>query len=187
MTADFDNVATVTGQPPLGPPLQHSDTAHVDVIGPSIAIAKLPDVQVVPAGGVANFSIVVTNTGDITLTNVTVSDPLAAGCAKSIGMLSPGQVTSFTCQVGPVNAGFTNVAVVTGQPPVGPPVSDDDNAVVQLQPTATPTWTLTPTATSTPTPTPTAYLIYLPIIIKPAPPTPTPRRHQRQPGRQPTP
>ena len=168
VTADFDNVATVTGQPPLGPPLQHRDTAHVDVIRPSIAIAKLPDVQVVPVGGVANFSIVVTNTGDITLTNVSVTDPLAAGCAKYIGVLSPGQVTSFSCQVSPVIAGFTNVAVVTGQPPVGPPVSDDDTAVVELQPTATPTFT--PTATATPTPG----KIYLPIIIKPAPPTPTP-------------
>ena len=43
------------------------------------------------AGDVANYSITVTNTGNVTLTNVTVTDPLT-NLNTNIGTLTPGQV-----------------------------------------------------------------------------------------------
>ena len=158
--AGFTNVATATGTPPVGPPVTSSDPAVVQQINPAIAIAKTPDLQVVPAGGTATFTIFVTNTGDITLTNVVVSDPLAPNCDRTIGTLGVGQSSSYTCTVPGVTQGFTNLATASGQPPVGPPVTSSDTAVVVLQATPTPTSTNTPTptptSTNTPTPTPTS-------------------------------
>ena len=51
--------------------------AQVNVITPSIAISKLPDQQTILRDSTANFTIHVSNTGDVTLAPVTVSDALA--------------------------------------------------------------------------------------------------------------
>jgi uncharacterized repeat protein (TIGR01451 family) len=136
VTADFTNVATATGTPPVGPNVTDSDDAVVDVIRPAVDIAKTPDLQTVPSGSTVTFTIRVTNTGDVTLNPVAVNDTLAPNCNRAnVGPLAPGQSTSYTCTVGPVTASFTNVATATGTPPVGPPVTDSDDArvnVVQL-------------------------------------------------------
>ena len=42
---------------------------------PSIAITKDPPTQTIQSGGTATWTIVVTNTGDVPLTNVNVTDP----------------------------------------------------------------------------------------------------------------
>jgi len=81
---------------------------------PAIAIVKNPKSQTVTTGGTATFTITVTNTGDVTLTNVAVSDALSPNCNKTIGTLAPGQSTSYTCTRANVKANFTNVAVATG-------------------------------------------------------------------------
>jgi uncharacterized repeat protein (TIGR01451 family) len=130
--ADFTNVATATGTPPVGPPVTDDDDAVVDVIGPNIAIAKTPDLQTVIPGSTVTFTIRVTNTGNVTLTNVIVTDPQAPNCDRTFASMAPGAVQSYTCSVSPVNAGFTNIATVTGTPPVGPPVTDNDDARVDL-------------------------------------------------------
>ena len=158
VTADFTNTAVVTGTPPVGSPVTDTDTAVVDVIHPAITIAKTPDLQQVVSGGTANFTIAITNTGDVTLTNVAVTDPLAPNCDRpSLGALTSGQSASYTCSLSNVTAGFTNVATATGTPPVGPNVTDNDDAVVTVAtPTPTNTPTATVTATNTPTTTPTS-------------------------------
>jgi uncharacterized repeat protein (TIGR01451 family) len=135
VTADFTNVAVVTGTPPVGPVVTDTDTADVDVVVPDITLLKLPDNQTVESGGTVTFTIVVTNTGDVTLTNVTVGDVLVPNCATTIGVLSPTVGTSYECTRTNVTADFTNVAVVTGTPPSGPVVTDTDTAdVVVLVP-----------------------------------------------------
>ena len=122
------------------------------VAAPAITIAKNPATQAVNSGGTANFTITVTNTGTVTLTNVTVTDPLSTGCNKVVGTLDPGQSSTYTCSQSGVTAAFTNVATVTGHPPVGPDVTASASANVTVNPP--------PSSPETPTPTPT-----------PAPPT----------------
>ena len=46
---------------------------------PAIAISKSPKTQVIASGADATFTIVVTNTGDVTLSNVFVTDALTPG------------------------------------------------------------------------------------------------------------
>ena len=130
----FTNVATATGTPPPGvtPPTTTSPPAQVIVARPGLALDKQPPLQYVTPGGTATFTITVTNTGDITLTNVTVSDPLAPGCVRNVGTLNPGQSTSYQCTVTNVQAGFINVATGTGTPPPGvtPPTTTSPPAQV---------------------------------------------------------
>lgn len=97
---------------------------------PAIEIAKTPDLQTVVSGSTVTFTIVVTNTGDVTLSPVTVTDPLAPDCARTFASLGPGASESYICTVTGVTADFTNVATVTGMPPVGDDVTDSDPAEV---------------------------------------------------------
>ncbi len=152
VSQDFTNVATATGQPskPDGQPLPgvgtvtDNDDAVVDLINPSILVEKTPELQYVVVGQTATFTIKVTNTGDVALSGISVSDPLATNCSRSAGQIptlfpTPGTPNSFqyTCTV-TVTGDFTNVANASGQPsdsngqplPGTDPVTDDDTAVV---------------------------------------------------------
>ena len=130
VTASFTNTAIVTGTPPAGQVVTDTGLAFVEVITPSIQITKLPDTQTVAATEPVTFTIIVTNTGEVTLTGVTVADPLVADCDRSLGTLPAGADDSYTCSLASAVADFTNTAIVTGTPPVGAPVSDSDTAAV---------------------------------------------------------
>jgi uncharacterized repeat protein (TIGR01451 family) len=118
VTSSFTNVAVATGTPPVGPNVTAQDTAAVTAVAPAthpaITIVKNPKSQTVTTGGTATFTITVTNTGDVALTNVTVSDARSPNCDRTIGTLNPGQSTSYTCTRANVTASFNNVAVATG-------------------------------------------------------------------------
>jgi uncharacterized repeat protein (TIGR01451 family) len=119
--ANFTNVATAIGTPPVGPDVSATDSASVTVglppppvTHPAISIVKNPKSQTVTTGGTATFTITVTNTGDVALSNVTVTDALSPNCNRTIGTLNPGQSVSYTCTRPNVQASFNNVAVATG-------------------------------------------------------------------------
>ncbi|MBI4884975.1 MAG: hypothetical protein HY826_13070, partial [Actinobacteria bacterium] len=118
-----DNTACI---PPPTPP------------APAINIAKsaLP-ATVTAAGQTVNYSFLVTNTGNVTLTSVAVSDPLpglsAVTCPQTT--LAPSAATtctaSYTVTLADMNAGsIANTATAAGTPPVGGPVQDSDSATV---------------------------------------------------------
>ena len=133
VTASFTNTAVATGTPPVGPNVSSEDTAAVTVLPvvthPAISIVKDPKSQTVTKGGTASFTITVLNTGDVTLTNVVVSDPLSPNCDRTIGTLAPGASVSYKCTRPNVSASFTNVAVATGHAG-GTTVSARDTAPV---------------------------------------------------------
>jgi uncharacterized repeat protein (TIGR01451 family) len=148
VAASFTNSATATGTPPSGPNVTSTDTAPVTVTPPppkgtettetashpAIAIVKDPASQTVAVGGTATFHITVTNTGDVTLSNVTVTDPLSTDCSRTLGTLAAGQSKSYSCTKSGVTAGFTNVATATGKPPTGAAVKASDHANVSASP-----------------------------------------------------
>jgi uncharacterized repeat protein (TIGR01451 family) len=143
ITANLTNVATDIGTPPSGPDVSATDSAQVIVTPPftppvtpkptpthpAIDIVKDPKTQEVAHGGTATWKITVTNTGDVTLTDVTVTDPLATGCNRNLGTLGVGQSKSYHCTK-PNADPFTNVATATGKPPTGANVSAKDHADV---------------------------------------------------------
>jgi uncharacterized repeat protein (TIGR01451 family) len=71
--------------------------------------------------GWADFTITVTNTGDVDLKNVTVSDPLVSSCDNAIGTLAISATVSYGCQDVSVTASYTNVATVTSMLVTGAP------------------------------------------------------------------
>nr|WP_262481193.1 gliding motility-associated C-terminal domain-containing protein [Algoriphagus ornithinivorans] len=116
-------------------PVNAEDEAIVTVDGnPSILIVKSSDVESVTlADQVITYTLTVTNTGNITLTNVLVNDPLT-GFENTISTLAPGQVveftTSYTVTQEDIDSGeVENIASVTGNAGVEE-VSDTDTLIV---------------------------------------------------------
>ena len=105
---------------------------------PTINVAKsaLPT-SVSAVGQAVAYSFLVTNTGNVTLTGVVVTDPLprlsAVSC--SVSTLAPSASTTcsatYTATQADLDAGsIANTATATGTPPVGPPVTDTGSATV---------------------------------------------------------
>ncbi len=135
------NTATVEGVPPSGPNV--SDTASETVIlpqNPGVELVKSADTSGgVGVGDVVVYEFVVTNTGDVTLSSLVVSDPLVGlspvSCPGSV-LVASGSMTctaSYVIGQADVDAGLiVNTATVEGVPPSGPNVSDTASETVIL-------------------------------------------------------
>ncbi|RVQ51948.1 DUF11 domain-containing protein [Sinorhizobium meliloti] len=141
-----ENTATSTGTPPSGPPVESPpDTV---VVPPDQAsrlrtekTGVLNDVDgddLLDAGETITYTFVVTNTGAVTLTNVTPNDPLLTNAGISVTpgpqTLAPGASATFTATYTPVQAEIdagevVNTATATGTPPSGPPVESPPDTV----------------------------------------------------------
>jgi uncharacterized repeat protein (TIGR01451 family) len=159
----FNNTATVTGTPPSGPDVDAQDTASTPLgAAPSLSVVKVGTLNpgpngVADAGDVINYTFEVTNTGNVTLTNVKLTDPGVVITGGPIASLAPGATNTATFTAtrtltqANINAGnYTNTATVTGTPPSGPDVTAQDTAIVPL--TGTPSLTLVKTGTINPGP-----------------------------------
>ncbi|PJJ73092.1 putative repeat protein (TIGR01451 family) [Diaminobutyricimonas aerilata] len=144
------NSATATGTPPGGgtPPVSPPSEFTVEIPpAPGIRVVKSasPDTEEsFLAGQVIEYSFVVTNTGNVTLADVTVDDSEFTGtgelsdvvCPEAAASLAPGaQVTctaTYTLTQADVDTGeVSNSATATGTPPSGtPPVSPPSEIVI---------------------------------------------------------
>ncbi|MEE6283334.1 DUF7507 domain-containing protein, partial [Georgenia sunbinii] len=142
------NSATVTGTPPNGPDVEDEDPADVPVPhAPGIALVKdaalAADARGV-AGETVTYTFTATNTGNVTLTDVVITDPKDGVSALSYGrwpaaegVLAPGASVTATATYlltqADVDAGeVANLATVVGTPPGGPHVEDEDPATVTV-------------------------------------------------------
>ncbi|WP_413998983.1 gliding motility-associated C-terminal domain-containing protein [Flavobacterium sp. W1B] len=148
------NLATATGTPPIGEPISATSTDPTPCTtcpikedcpdctittleqNPSIAITKDGTYQDTNQDGITNigdkviYSFIVTNTGNVTLTNVTVTDNNAVVSGGPIATLEVGSSdsTTFTAthdiSQEDINAAIVyNLATATGTPPIGEPIS----------------------------------------------------------------
>ena len=106
---------------------------------PSIAIAKGPDgnpdedLMFVIENNPADFTIRVTNDGDVDLIDVVVTDPLVSNCNHDIGNLAVGDFFEYDCSTeDPVFDDFTNVAEVFGRDEAGNEVEATDSVDVDV-------------------------------------------------------
>ncbi|WP_086671091.1 DUF7507 domain-containing protein [Amycolatopsis pretoriensis] len=126
LTAPADDVTAkiqVTATAPVGPPVTAESTATVDVIHPAVAITRSADPKTVRPGDTVTSAITVTNTGDSVLHDVSVADPGAPACAKSLGSLEPRATQNYSCTQTAGEADFTAVAKVTGTDATNRPVT----------------------------------------------------------------
>ncbi len=140
-----DNTATASGTPPTGSPVSDTDSTTTPVPSdPGINLVKTAsEVHDVNGNGIddgdtVTYTFDVTNTGNVTLTNITVADPKVGPVTCPSAPLAPGASTScdprvYTLTQEDVDHGSVdNTAVVTGTPPTGDPVTDDDSRTVDL-------------------------------------------------------
>ena len=127
-----------------GSDANENDPTPVNPIATSgIALVKSADVgglsSPAVAGELISYSFAVTNTGDVTLTNVTVTDSLPGIVLSGspIASLAPGETDStsitatYALQTPDLNAGsVTNSAIATGTDPFGDDVTDTSGTTV---------------------------------------------------------
>jgi len=167
------NTATVTGTPPTGPPIPAvlSNTVTIPAAqSPSLSIVKsTTTTQATAAGQVARFTFLVTNTGNVTMSDIVVSDPnvelvdcpqttLAAGASMTC-------TANYTITAADVTAGHAiNTATVVATPPGGRPIPPvvSNRVRIAIPPTAAPSTTTSPTSTTSTTSTTTPVPAQLP-------------------------
>lgn len=132
----FTNTASASGQDIDGVDVDDTDDVTANASqDPTISIEKDLDEQgYVQAGDVLTYTLTVTNTGNLTLDNVVVTDELT-GTTEDIGTLAPGQTVeipvTYTVTQADVDAGsVTNSATVTAEDPDGNPVEDTDDVTI---------------------------------------------------------
>lgn len=133
VTEDFTNIATVSGKN-NGTMVMDSDPSTVLVGDLGIDIRKQDegdDTQTFASGSTVSFEIEVTNTGELDLENVEVTDAQVPGCAMVIGDLAVGASENYTCMVNDVTESFTNEACVEGERD-GVSVDDCDPSDVEI-------------------------------------------------------
>ena len=147
------NVATATGTAPpntcAAPPCTVTGSGTTTVSTPSSA----PEIKVVKKaspttastiGQIIDYTIVGSNTGNVTLTNVSISDNKIAAltCVPAApATLLVGQTItctgSYTLTAADAATGsLTNIATASGTPPIGPPVTATGTATTPVVPIA---------------------------------------------------
>lgn len=125
--ADFAAVAKATGTDATNRPVIATAEVPVEVIHPAITITNDAAPAQVRPGDTVTFTLVVANTGDVPLTNVSVVDSLPA-CAQSIGTLLPGARQRRSCKVDAGTDNFVSSATATATDPTKRQVSATDDA-----------------------------------------------------------
>ena len=141
------NTATVTGTDPNDTDVDASDSTDTPIpAGPSISLDKQAGTPTGnTAGDTVDYSFVVTNTGNVTLTGITVDDPLVGAVDCPVTTLAPTESTTctatYTLTQADVDAGVVdNTATVTGTDPNDTEVEATDTDSVSI--TAAPAITL---------------------------------------------
>ncbi|MCP3975052.1 MAG: DUF11 domain-containing protein, partial [bacterium] len=146
----IDNTATVNATDPNAAPVSDVDSETVVAAqNPSISLVKSLSTNAdedasgdVSLGDTLTYGFMATNDGDVTLDNVTVTDPLAGlsalSCVPAAGSsLAPG--AAMTCsatysvtQTDVDNGQIDNTATVNATDPNAAPISDIDSATVPV-------------------------------------------------------
>ncbi|MDE1566207.1 hypothetical protein QP431_07255 [Actinotignum sanguinis] len=151
-----DNTATVTGTSPHNTQVQATATVTTPLpAAGALTVSKTATPPAtIAAGEHVRYSIDVRNTGNVTLSGVTITDPLLGGELGTIATLAPGasqQVTgTYTLTQADIDRGtLDNTATATGTDPRGTAVSAQGSVTVSLPeaPALAVTKTATPPAT----------------------------------------
>ena len=128
------NTGTIAGEftvdEEVSVPVTDSDDAHYFGAAPAITIVKTAAPGVILSGETVTYTYLVTNTGNVTLAPVTVTDD-KLGPIGTIDMLAPGESDTLTT-TSAIAVDTVNVGTATGTPPVGEPVKATDDAKVDV-------------------------------------------------------
>jgi uncharacterized repeat protein (TIGR01451 family) len=144
VAGQYANTGTVTGTPPTGPDVTDSNPDHYFAAAPCITIVKKtngtdndsPPGPTVPVGSTVTWTYLVTNPGNVPLTNVAVTDDKIGAITCPATTLAVGASMTCTATGTAVAGQYANIGSVTGTPPVGPNVtaSNPDHYFAAEQP-----------------------------------------------------
>ena len=154
-TDDAGNTATPTSTDTETVTITRNPSSTIDKVGLLNNAVVAPNSRT-DAGDKINYTFTVTNTGNVTLTNVTITDPMFPALSCTFASLAPG-VSDSTCiatvtltQTQVDSGSVSNTATVSGTPPTGAtpnPTTNTDTETVTI--TRSPSLQLTKTATPT--------------------------------------
>ncbi len=130
------NSATATGTPPAGAAVSARSSAVTVSLASNASIGLLIEASATEAyvGDAITYGYTVTNTGDVTLTDIGVNDDLLGSISLETSMLAPGESTIgnavYVVQAGDPPWPIVDVATVVGVSPTGEQVAGDSAPVV---------------------------------------------------------
>lgn len=134
IVADSSFTNTMTASAQLGASLERSqldlEAVEVQAVTPFVTLSKEANPQSVEVGGDVQFNFVVTNDGDIELTNLQIVDPALAACNRDFTGLEPGASVEWNCTLANVQEDITNTATVTATPLVGDVIEQSASATI---------------------------------------------------------
>lgn len=147
---ELTNTATATGNTPGGDPVPSTPSTVVVPTEqvPALSVVKTADVEAAELGQTVTYSFLVTNTGNVTITDPTINEVDFSGTGELSAIECPAEVTlapddNVTCTAtyvvtqADIDAGeITNTVTTTGTTPGGEttPPSDPSSAVVTTDP-----------------------------------------------------
>jgi uncharacterized repeat protein (TIGR01451 family) len=139
------NTATANGTDPCGVTVTNTDPCTINVaIAPGIEVVKTAsltgtcpgsDPLAVSIGDTVTYCFIVSNTGDVSLTSVTVNDDIYGSVTLGTTTLAPGETTEGTIThivVGSDAPSVTDTATATGTPPAGAEVTGIDDCTIDV-------------------------------------------------------
>ena len=152
----ISNTAIASGTSPQGNPVQDTsgtsttnDTPTVTILpqNPQLALYKDGTYQDTNGDGIVNvgdtiaYTFTVTNTGNVTITNITISDPIVAVTGGPLSSLEPGMTNNttftalYTITQSDIDEGAVyNLAFVEGTAPDGSTVVEDSQDPTPIDP-----------------------------------------------------
>jgi uncharacterized repeat protein (TIGR01451 family) len=154
--ADLDagkivNTATVVATPPSGIPTAPFTSNTITVAAtqlPKMTISKAtPNPSYSAVGEIVPYTFFVQNTGNVTLTSVTVTDLNASGITCVLTTLAPGESTNCNgnhevTQLDLDGGAIINTAQISGTPPIGNPIPPVDSNTIAIPATQSPQLTI---------------------------------------------
>ncbi|MDF1514184.1 MAG: hypothetical protein P1S60_10285, partial [Anaerolineae bacterium] len=132
----YTNTATVIGTPPAGNSISDSDDSHYFGIAPAIKLEKttagyaadMPPGPLILTGHPVTWTYWITNTGNIMLENISLYDNREGDMAAYCPATYLDAQASMSCTfIGTASSGqYTNVAQISGTPPVGEIITATD-------------------------------------------------------------
>nr|QNO55554.1 hypothetical protein LKECMODC_00001 [Methanosarcinales archaeon ANME-1 ERB7] len=146
------NTATASSTDSLGNTVTCADDASVDLTSTSeCTVTKTPSVNTATVGETITYSFTVMNTGDTTLSSLTLTDSMLGPITLDKTTLAPGDVASstggpytHTVVEGDLPGPLTNTATASSTDSLGNTVTCADDASVDLTSTSECTVTKTP-------------------------------------------
>jgi large repetitive protein len=164
--ADIDagavtNIATARGTPAFGSlgPLTDTATVTGPLANPSFTFSKtVSPPSIGSVGSTLSYSFQLRNTGNVTLSSLSISDPQLPGLACSVSPIAPGQTGTATCTNNTrtvtqaiIDAGsLTNTASATLRTPSGAAVGPQSASATANSPVFAGSIALTKTASPSP-------------------------------------